>query len=182
MSQTYPTFDRPLVVLHVDDENRLVEYEEKPTLAYTVSMGVYALEPRAVAFPRNAGEVAAAVQVCARLGVPIVPRGGGTSLGGQAAGGRGLVLDLSRHMNALAIEDGTARVQTINHRQNAQYYDLLKAFQRRTQVPVLVNTSFNTRGEPIVCTPRDAVECFWTSPLDALAIGPFLLEKPGAAS
>lgn len=73
--------------------------------------------------------------------------------------------------------DGTARIQTINREQNALYYDLLKAFQARTGVPVLVNTSFNTRGEPIVCTPRDALECFWTSPLDALAIGPFLLEK-----
>ncbi len=75
--------------------------------------------------------------------------------------------------------DGTARIQTINRAQNPGYYDLLKAFQARTGVPVLVNTSFNTRGEPIVCTPRDAVESFWTSPLDALAIGPFLLEKPG---
>jgi carbamoyltransferase len=74
--------------------------------------------------------------------------------------------------------DGTARIQTINRGQNPRYYDLLKAFQRRTGVPVLVNTSFNTRGEPIACTPRDAVECFWTSPLDALVIGPFLLEKP----
>lgn len=74
--------------------------------------------------------------------------------------------------------DGTARVQTINRSQNAVYYDLLQAFERRTGVPVLVNTSFNTRGEPIVCTPRDAVECFWTSPLDALVIGSFLLEKP----
>ena len=46
---------------------------------------------------------------------------------------------------------------------------------------MLVNTSFNTRGEPIVCTPRDAVECFWTSPLDALVIGSYLLEKPLAA-
>jgi carbamoyltransferase len=73
--------------------------------------------------------------------------------------------------------DGTARIQTINREQNALYYDLLQAFQARTGVPVLVNTSFNTRGEPIVCTPRDAVECFWTSPLDALVIGPFLLEK-----
>lgn len=73
--------------------------------------------------------------------------------------------------------DGTARVQTINRRQNADYYDLLQAFQRRTSVPVLVNTSFNTRGEPIVCSPRDAVESFWTSPLDALVIGPFVLEK-----
>jgi carbamoyltransferase len=74
--------------------------------------------------------------------------------------------------------DGTARIQTINRQQHRLYYDLIKAFQARTGVPVLVNTSFNTRGEPIVCTPRDAVECFWTSPLDALVIGSFLLEKP----
>jgi carbamoyltransferase len=77
--------------------------------------------------------------------------------------------------------DGTARIQTINRKQNAVYYDLVKAFQKRTGVPVLVNTSFNTRGEPIVCTPRDAVESFWSSPLDALVIGSFLLEKPAAA-
>ena len=75
--------------------------------------------------------------------------------------------------------DGTARIQTINREQHPLYYDLLAAFERRTGVPVLVNTSFNTRGEPIVCSPRDAVECFWTSPLDALAIGSFLVEKPG---
>lgn len=73
--------------------------------------------------------------------------------------------------------DGTARIQTINRQQHPLYYDLIKAFKVRTGVPVLVNTSFNTRGEPIVCTPRDAVECFWTSPLDALVIGSFLLEK-----
>jgi carbamoyltransferase len=78
--------------------------------------------------------------------------------------------------------DGTARIQTVNRSQNALYYDLLKAFQERTGVPVLVNTSFNTRGEPIVCTPRDAIECFWTSPLDALVIGSFVLEKPGSAA
>ncbi len=78
--------------------------------------------------------------------------------------------------------DGTARIQTVNRDQNAPYYDLLKAFQQRTGVPVLVNTSFNTRGEPIVCTPRDALECFWSSPLDALVIGPFLLEKNHAES
>jgi carbamoyltransferase len=78
--------------------------------------------------------------------------------------------------------DGTARIQTIRREQHPLYYDLLSAFHRLTGVPVLVNTSFNTRGEPIVCTPRDAVECFWTSPLDALVIGPFLLEKPGLAA
>jgi carbamoyltransferase len=74
--------------------------------------------------------------------------------------------------------DGTARIQTINREQHPLYYDLISAFAARTGVPVLVNTSFNTRGEPIVCSPRDAVECFWTSPLDALVIGSFLLEKP----
>lgn len=74
--------------------------------------------------------------------------------------------------------DGTARIQTINRDQNPAYYDLLRAFRKQTGVPVLVNTSFNTRGEPIVCTPRDAVESFCTTPLDALAIGSFLLEKP----
>ena len=73
--------------------------------------------------------------------------------------------------------DGTARIQTINKDQHPLYYELLTEFKKITGVPVLVNTSFNTRGEPIVCTPRDAVECFWTSPFDALIIGCFILEK-----
>jgi carbamoyltransferase len=73
--------------------------------------------------------------------------------------------------------DGTARIQTVNKQQHALYYDLLKAFKKKTGVPVLINTSFNTLGKPIVCTPRDAIECFWSSPFDALVIGSFLLEK-----
>jgi carbamoyltransferase len=85
--------------------------------------------------------------------------------------------DKADQIPAVRHVDGTARIQTINREQNQPYYDLLRAFQRRTGVPVLVNTSFNTRGEPIVCSVRDAVECFWTSPLDALVIGPFILEK-----
>ncbi|HET9980759.1 MAG TPA: carbamoyltransferase C-terminal domain-containing protein, partial [Ktedonobacterales bacterium] len=85
----------------------------------------------------------------------------------------------AKRIPAVRHVDGTARIQTINRDQHSLYYDLLRAFQARTGVPVLINTSFNTRGEPIVCTPRDAIECFWTSPLDALVIGPFLLEKPG---
>ncbi len=89
--------------------------------------------------------------------------------------------DKADRIPAVRHVDGTARIQTINRAQNPVYYDLLKAFQARTGVPVLVNTSFNTRGEPIVCSPRDAVECFWTSPLDALVIGSFLLEKPEQA-
>lgn len=73
--------------------------------------------------------------------------------------------------------DGTARVQTISRAQHPMYYDVINAFAEKTGVPVLVNTSFNTRGEPIVCSPRDAIECFWTSPLDDLVIGPFHLQK-----
>ncbi len=85
--------------------------------------------------------------------------------------------DKAGRIPAVRHVDGTARIQTINREQNERYYDVIRAFQRRTGVPVLVNTSFNTRGEPIVCSPRDAVECFWTSPLDALVIGSFVLEK-----
>ncbi|MFL5244217.1 MAG: carbamoyltransferase [Gemmataceae bacterium] len=86
--------------------------------------------------------------------------------------------DKADRIPAVRHVDGTARIQTINRSQNPAYYDLIKAFQARTGVPVLVNTSFNTRGEPIVCSPRDAIECFWTSPLDVLVIGSYLLEKP----
>ena len=89
--------------------------------------------------------------------------------------------DRAARIPAVRHVDGTARIQTINRGQNPLYYDLLKAFERRTGVPVLVNTSFNVRGEPIVCTPRDALEAFFTTPLDALLIGRFLLAKPRAA-
>jgi carbamoyltransferase len=89
--------------------------------------------------------------------------------------------DRADRIPAVRHVDGTARVQTVSRDDNPRYYDLLRAFQRRTGVPVLVNTSFNTRGEPIVCTPRDAVESFWTSPLDALVIGSLLVEKPTRA-
>ncbi|MEK7944924.1 carbamoyltransferase C-terminal domain-containing protein [Pigmentiphaga sp. YJ18] len=88
-----------------------------------------------------------------------------------------VLADKADRIPAVRHTDGTARVQTVRRDQHPMYYDLLAAFERRTGVPVLVNTSFNTRGEPVVCTPRDAIECFWTSPLDALAIGSFLLEK-----
>ena len=74
--------------------------------------------------------------------------------------------------------DGTARIQTVNRGQNERYYDLLRAFESRTGVPVLINTSFNTKSRPIVCSPVDALECFWTSPLDALVMGSYLLVKP----
>ncbi|MGH9869274.1 MAG: carbamoyltransferase family protein [Candidatus Polarisedimenticolia bacterium] len=73
--------------------------------------------------------------------------------------------------------DGSARIQTVRRSQNALYHALLAAFCDLTDVPVLINTSFNARGEPIVCTPRDAVERFRMSPLDDLVIGSFHLSK-----
>ncbi|SAK90137.1 carbamoyltransferase [Caballeronia temeraria] len=88
--------------------------------------------------------------------------------------------EMKARIPAVTHIDGTARVQTVNRSQHALYYDLIAAFKERTGVPVLVNTSFNTRGEPMVNTPRDALESFWTSPLDALVIGPFLVEKQGS--
>ncbi len=81
---------------------------------FAADASMFAIEPLAVAFPRDADDVAAAVSVAARLGVPVVPRGGGTSLAGQTAGGRGLVLDTSRHMNvidAIDVEGLRVRLQ-----------------------------------------------------------------------
>lgn len=73
--------------------------------------------------------------------------------------------------------DDTARIQTVHRELHPRYYDLLCAFRDQTGLPVLINTSFNTLGKPIVCTPRDALECFWSSPLDDLIIGNFHITK-----
>ena len=75
--------------------------------------------------------------------------------------------------------DHTMRAQTVDPHANPRYYRLLKAFEKKTGVPVLLNTSFNIKGEPIVCSPRDALRTFWSTGLDALVIGPFVVEKPG---
>jgi len=75
--------------------------------------------------------------------------------------------------------DYSARVQTVHEDTNPRYHALLSAFERKTGCPVLVNTSFNVRGEPIVCTPEDAFRCFMGSELDALAAGNCYLRKEG---
>jgi carbamoyltransferase len=75
--------------------------------------------------------------------------------------------------------DGGARVQTVRPDQNPLLHELLEAFGRRTGVPVLLNTSFNIRGEPIVHSINDALKCYFTTDLDGLALGPFLLVKGG---
>jgi carbamoyltransferase len=73
--------------------------------------------------------------------------------------------------------DRTARVQTVDAATHPRFHAVLEAFGALTGVPVLVNTSFNVRGEPIVCTPRNAIEAFYSTPLDALVIGSFIVEK-----
>ena len=73
--------------------------------------------------------------------------------------------------------DYSARVQTVTADTNPGYYELIKAFEEETGCAVVVNTSFNVRGEPIVCTPEDAYRCFMRTEMDYLVLGPFLLDK-----
>lgn len=78
---------------------------------------------------------------------------------------------------AIVHVDGTARVQTLRREADPRLYDLLLAFDRVAGVPLLVNTSFNLRGEPVVETPAESVECFLSTQMDALALGDLLLRK-----
>jgi carbamoyltransferase len=73
--------------------------------------------------------------------------------------------------------DGSARIQTVDRDTNPLFYDLIAEFDRLTGVPVIINTSFNVRGEPIVCTPADAYRCFVQTGMDYLALGNCLLDK-----
>ncbi|NRP73087.1 Decarbamoylnovobiocin carbamoyltransferase [Ensifer psoraleae] len=73
--------------------------------------------------------------------------------------------------------DYSARVQTVHHDTNPRYWELLSAFKERTGCPVLVNTSFNVRGEPIVCTPEDAFRCFMGTEIECLVVGNCFLRK-----
>ncbi len=73
--------------------------------------------------------------------------------------------------------DGTARPQSVNKNTNQEYWEIINEFYKLTNVPVLLNTSFNLKGEPIVCSPFDAIRTFYTSGLDVLAIDKFLIRK-----
>ena len=71
--------------------------------------------------------------------------------------------------------DGSGRLQTIRRDQNPDYYDLIKEFGKLSKIPILINTSFNIRGEPIVCTPEDAYRCMMGTGIDCLVIDKFLI-------
>jgi carbamoyltransferase len=96
--------------------------------------------------------------------------------------------DLRRRVNvvrstlpAITHVDFSARVQTVSDERNGRYARLIREFKRQTGCGVLVNTSFNVRGEPIVCTPEDAVRCFLATEMDMLVLGNFILRKSGQA-
>ncbi|MCU1386087.1 MAG: uncharacterized protein JWL71_4784 [Acidobacteria bacterium] len=78
---------------------------------------------------------------------------------------------------AITHVDYSARVQTVRRETNPLYYDIIDAFNRRTGCPIIVNTSFNVRGEPIVCTPEDAFRCFMRTDMDVLVLENFILMK-----
>jgi carbamoyltransferase len=78
---------------------------------------------------------------------------------------------------AITHVDYSARIQSVSERQNPRFHRLLRAFDALTGCGVLINTSFNVRGEPIVCTPEDAYRCFMRTEMDYLSVGPFLLAK-----
>ncbi|MEE1289915.1 MAG: carbamoyltransferase N-terminal domain-containing protein [Spirochaetota bacterium] len=80
-------------------------------------------------------------------------------------------------INAVTHVDGSARVQVVREKDNPKFYKLLKAFELVSGLPMLINTSFNVRGEPIVCTPEDALYCFFASNIDILVLECFILEK-----
>jgi carbamoyltransferase len=87
------------------------------------------------------------------------------------------VRESKRNLPAVTHVDYSARVQTVNEKINPLFYGLLREFKKRTGCPVLLNTSFNVRGEPIVCTVEHAYNCFMTTDLDALVVGHYVLKK-----
>jgi carbamoyltransferase len=85
---------------------------------------------------------------------------------------------LKREAPAIVHIDGTSRVQLVHEDVLPRYHRVISEFERLTGVPVLMNTSFNVKGEPIVCTARDALRTFWSTGIEVLALGDYLIEKP----
>jgi carbamoyltransferase len=84
---------------------------------------------------------------------------------------------LRSKLPAVTHVDGSARVQTVSAAENPLFHELLRRFEIATGCPVLINTSFNVRGEPVVCSPDDAYRCFINSQMDALVMGSFFLGR-----
>jgi carbamoyltransferase len=97
--------------------------------------------------------------------------------GGDRAAGLSSVANVRSQIPAVTHLDYSARVQTVSREQNPVFHGLISAFAERTGCPLVVNTSFNVRGEPIVATPGDALACFARTAIDALVIGPFVVRR-----
>ena len=88
-----------------------------------------------------------------------------------------VVLDQIKNLEAITHVDGTARVQSVTREYNERFYNIISEFYELTGIPVVINTSFNIKGEPIVCTPNDAWKCFMHTDMDVLVIGNYLILK-----
>ena len=86
-------------------------------------------------------------------------------------------IDTRKNIISATHIDGTARVQTVSRERNKLFYDLIKEFENLTNVPALLNTSFNVKGEPIVCSPEDAYNCFKNTDINYLVLGNYLISK-----
>ncbi|MDP8254963.1 MAG: carbamoyltransferase [Candidatus Alcyoniella australis] len=95
----------------------------------------------------------------------------------QAAQGLDKLRVIRSEVPAITHVNNSARLQTVSREDNPLYYEMIKAFDDLTGCPVIINTSFNVRGEPIVCSPDDAFVCFMRTDMDYLAVGPYLLDK-----
>jgi len=96
---------------------------------------------------------------------------------GQQEGMRERINEVRSDVPAITHVDCSARVQTVSRDTNPLYCDIIKAFEERTGYGIIINTSFNVRGEPIVCTPEDAYRCFMRTEMDYLVLGSYLLKK-----
>jgi len=83
-----------------------------------------------------------------------------------------------RTIPAVTHVDQSARIQTVNEKEHARYYNLIKRFDEKTGCPLIINTSFNVRGEPIVCKPDEAYTCFMRTNMDVLVLDKFVMYKP----
>ena len=104
---------------------------------------------------------------------------GGRPATGRHNGHQGLqkLNEVRSEVPAITHVDYSARVQTVDRIRHGRYYKLIKAFEQKTGCPVIVNTSFNVRGEPIVCSPDDAYRCFMATNMDALVMEDYVLLK-----
>ena len=88
------------------------------------------------------------------------------------------MLNVSRsQIPAITHVDYSARIQTVHKETNPRYYNLIEEFEKTTGCPVIINTSFNVRGEPIVCRPEEAYLCFMRTEMDTLVLENFILDK-----